>query len=62
MVKRRGCYLNFLGSIVYNWSKVLFLNVVVHVIIIDQWIQVTVIDNRAIFVAVTSECCEKRLG
>ena len=35
---------------------------VVHVIIIDQWIQVTVIDSIVILVAVTSECCVKGLS
>ena len=38
-----------------------FFKVVVDVIIIDLRIQVTVIDSRAILVAVTSECCAKRV-
>ena len=46
-----------------------FLQVIVHVIIIDQWnqtarlyeIQVTIIFNRAILVALTSECRIKRV-
>ena len=38
-----------------------FIKVVVHVIITDQWIQVTVIYSRSSLVAVTSECCVKRV-
>ena len=57
--------IHFIGSLVYSRTKVSihqnFLNVVVHVIIIDQWIQVTVINCRAILFTVTSECWVKRV-
>ena len=54
-------WLNLFGLIVYSRAKVYkyqkFLKAVVHVIIIDNWIQVTAIDSRAILVAVISEYC-----
>ena len=40
-----------------EYTYINFLRLFVHMIIIDQ---VTVIDSRAILVAVTSECCVKR--
>ena len=60
-VKLLWCF----GSIVYSraivYKRQNFLKVVVHVIIIDQSIQATVIGSRIILVAVTSECCVKRV-
>ena len=63
-----GCFVWFVESIVYNRAKVYkhqnYLNVVVHVILIDKWnqtarlyeIQETVIYSRAVLFVLKSEC------